>query len=368
MSFNVKPETDMRSLNSRFSIQRRRIATAAGLLTLTLAACDSDPITDPPDQTGGARTITVDASEGWAFVALDDEARKVTVADPASSTDWDMAFFATSVMLNGGDAGPGGVVAYCVCANANLTDEQVGELTAEAGLAAFEAVTAEDIPSDPGAWETDALVPALQGWYTYNPVTHVVSANPNRVWKLRTANGQSYAKLHVTGIEGATQTAMGRVTFEYAVQPAKGAAMGAAQIATVNVPAGARVYFSLTRGEVSDASEWDLLFEGWTIRLNGGVSGSGAAGAVVVDEPFDGITDASDMGTLYRGDTYGGAFVAHPWYRYNITGSDHQIWPTYDVYLVKRGSEVYKVQLISYYEPTTARSRHVTMRYQRLTD
>jgi hypothetical protein len=356
----------MDCMQTRIPIHHRR-ATAAGLLFLTLAACDSDRITDP-DQRDEARTITVDASAGWAFVALGDEARQVEVADAASSTAWDIAFFATSVMLNGGDAGPGGVVGHCLCANADLTDAEVGALTAEAALAAFEAVTAEDVPPSGEAWETDALVPALQGWYAYDPVAHVVSANPNRVWKLRAADGQAYAKLHVTGIEDATQAEAGRVTFEYAVQPAKGAPMGAAQSATVDVSGGARVYFSLTQGAVSDESDWDLLFEGWTIRLNGGVSGSGDAGAVVVDEPFGGITDASDMGTLYRGDTYGGAFAAHPWYRYNITGDDHQIWPTFDVYLVKRGSEVYKVQLISYYHPANATSRHITMRYARLTD
>jgi hypothetical protein len=353
----------------RYITRRTSPTTLLALaFALALPACSDDDITDPEERPDGPAEILVDASQDWAYITLGDEAREVTVANPASSTEWDIAFFATSVMVNGGAAGPGGVVAHCLCANAGLTDAQVGALTAEAGLAAFEAVTAEDIPSDPGAWEGDALVPALQGWYAYNPTTHVVTANPDRVWKLRTANGQSYAKLHVTAIEGATQAAMGRVTLEYAVQPAKGAAMGEAQTATVDVSAGARVYFSLTRGEVSDASEWDLLFEGWTIRLNGGVSGGGAAGAVVVDEPFDGIADASDMGTLYQSDRFGGAFASHPWYRYNITGQDHQIWPTYDVYLVKRGSAVYKVQLISYYEPTTGASRHVTMRYARLTD
>lgn len=353
----------------RYSTARQaRIAVLTLALGFALPACSDDSTSPDNGRPDGPAEIRVDASQSWAYVALGDEARQVTVSNPASSTEWDIAFFGTAVMLNGGAAGPADVVAHCICANANLTDAQVGQLTAMDGLAAFEAVTAADIPSDASAWESDALVPALQGWYRYDFSTHTVSPNPDRVWKLRAADGQAYAKLHVIGIEGATQAVMGRVTIEYAVQPTKGATMGEAKTATVEVSPGARVYFSLTRGAVSDASDWDLLFEGWTIRLNGGASGSGAAGAVVVDEPFDGITDASDMGTLYRGDTFGGAFAAHPWYRYNITGNDHQIWPTYDVYLVKRGSTVYKVQLISYYEPTSGRSRHVTMRYARLTD
>ena len=46
----------------------------------------------------------------------------VSAASPATSTDWDLAFFATSVMLNGGEAGPAGVVGHCLCRNANATD------------------------------------------------------------------------------------------------------------------------------------------------------------------------------------------------------------------------------------------------------
>src|SRR5690606_27321732 len=119
------------------------------------------------------------------------EARVVAVADGATSTGWDLAFFATSVMLNGGDAGPGGVVGHCVCGNAGLTDADVGVLTAESELVAFEAVTLADVPAEAEAWEGDALVPVIEGWYAYDPVAHVVSAVPERVWKLRTADGQA---------------------------------------------------------------------------------------------------------------------------------------------------------------------------------
>jgi hypothetical protein len=68
------------------------------------------------------------------------------------------------------------------------------------------------------------------------------------------------------------------------------------------------------------------------------------------------------MSHHYRGDAFGGVFDEHRWYRYNLTGTDHQIWPTYDVYLIRRGTEVYKVQLVSYYD-ATGDSRHITFRY-----
>jgi hypothetical protein len=57
-------------------------------------------------------------------------------------------------------------------------------------------------------------------------------------------------------------------------------------------------------------------------------------------------------------------FDAHPWYRYNLDGG-HQIWPTYDVFLIRRGDAVYKVQLTSYYG-ATGDSRQITFRYARL--
>jgi hypothetical protein len=59
-------------------------------------------------------------------------------------------------------------------------------------------------------------------------------------------------------------------------------------------------------------------------------------------------------------------FNSHPWYRYNLTG-ENIIHPTFDVYLVKRGDDVYKVQLINYYG-AAGEPRHVTFRYARLTE
>ena len=41
------------------------------------------------------------------------------------------------------------------------------------------------------------------------------------------------------------------------------------------------------------------------------------------------------------------------------------IWPTYNVYLLKRGEAVYKFQIVGYYGPT-GNPRHVTYRYERI--
>lgn len=188
-----------------------RALIALGIATL-LAAC-SDGATEP-EAPQPFRTLTVDASTSWGYADLEgDTARLVSVSDPAASTEWDLGFMTTSVALNGGVAGPGGAVAYCLCQNAAATDADLQTMTAASELGDFESVTSARIPTDASAWSAD-----------------------------------------------------------------------------------------------------------------------------VFDE--------------------------RKWYRYNLAGN-HQIWPTYDVYLVKRGSEVYKIQLIGYYGPA-GETRQISFRYVRL--
>jgi hypothetical protein len=174
--------------------------------------------------------------------------------------------------------------------------------------------------------------------------------------------------VRITGVQQASATNAGQVTFEYAIQPAAGAAFGAPQTRTVDVRNGA-VFFDLTSGATSTAANWDLRFDGWNVRTNGGVSGAGTIGAIPETSRSFETIDAAYAGTApaqaYRRDAFGGVFVDKPWYRYNITGTDNQIWPTFNVYFVKRGNEVYKIQLISYYGPA-GESRVITMRYARL--
>jgi hypothetical protein len=345
-----------------------RYRHAMGLLVLVLSAgtgcSDSGPLT--PTE-GDAGSLMVDASTGWAHVRLGTTAAPVAVSDAATSSDWDMAFFGTSVMLNGGAAGPAGVSGYCVCQNRGATDAQVLAMTAASELADFEAVTAASIPASASEWTSDVLSPAISGWYAYDPVTHQVSADPAKVWKLRLAEATNpgYAKFHVIAIEGATQAHPGRVTIEYAVQSGLGASMGTAHTAVLDAGGGGRVHFDFARGAVTDADDWDIALEGYAIRSNSGVSGTGGAGAVLASESFAGMTDASDAPSqIYRADAYGGVFDANRWYRYNLTGS-HDITPTYDVYLIRRGSDTYKVQLTGYYNEA-GESRRITFRYAKV--
>jgi len=355
MSLNIIPDGG--------SVYRARITTAAVAIACFSAAGCSESTTGPADDDAGL--ITINADQAWGYVSFSgDGASRVNVTDPSTSTAWDIAFNGTAVMLNGGAAGPGGVEGYCVCQNANATDAQVQGFTAENQRAAFDAVGVPQLPQADSAWKTEALALAVTGWYRYDFATHTVTAAPEQSFYIRTSTGYAYARFHVTAIENATQSTPGRVTFEYAVQPA-GSAMGDVETYTIQVPASGRVTFDFETGSEA-AADWDIAFEGYQIRVNGGVSGSGSAAAVSVTDPFASLDDASGVpSTAYRADEFGGVFNAHRWYRYNLTGNDHQIWPTFDVYLIRKGDAVYKLQLISYYS-AAGDPRHITLRYERV--
>ncbi len=340
---------------------------SAGLFLVCVAAfaCTGSDTTEPPP-VAAADSILIDASQSLAFVRLGAPAQVVAVVDPASTSAWDMGFFSTNVILNGGAAGPGQVSGFCVCARAGATDDAVRAMTPASMLPDFTGLTTSSIPSD-SSFRRDQLTPAIAGWYSGSGSAAAVVSG--RSWIIREGTtAATLAKFRVTGLQQASATSAGQISFEFAVQPAPGTAFGAVQSRTVDVRSGA-VYFDLTTGSVTSSANWDLRFDGFDIRTNGGVSGSGSVGAIVeATRPFANI-DAAYAATAppqaYRRDAFGGVFAQQPWYRYNITGTDNQIWPTFNVYVIKRGAEVFKVQLTGYYGPS-GEPRKITMRYARL--
>lgn len=132
------------------------------------------------------------------------------------------------------------------------------------------------------------------------------------------------------------------------------------------------------------SSAWDLGFQATKVMLNGGTSGpaqmvahclcqnTAATGEQVMamtpeSERADFEAVTRDLIPAAPAAWSASVFDASRWYRYNLTGSDHQVWPTYEVYLVKRGDEVYKVQLTGYYG-ADGTPRQITFRYALLAD
>ncbi|HMS01628.1 MAG TPA: HmuY family protein [Gemmatimonadaceae bacterium] len=352
------------------TVSTRFTRPGALLLALsTLAACDSSDSVGPAPINTATTDVLVDASASTAYVRLGDTVRAVTPASPATSTEWDLSLFATTVALNSGAGGPGDVQGYCLCGNENVSNAEIQTLTAANQRAAFDAVTAAQIPAD-NQFSNESLIPRISGWFTGTGAS--AAANPARTFVLlrtRVLPIPLYGKFRVTSLSGATATSPGTVTIEYTMQATGAGPLPAARTATITVGS-APVYFDLVNGTtVSAGDTWDIRFEGFLIRANSGASGGAG---ILVAPPVDADFATLDLTTLratpnrdFGQDALGGPFGARPWYKYNVTGTDQQIWPNFNVYLVKKGSQVFKGQLTGYYD-AQGQSRRITVRSARL--
>jgi len=355
---------------SAMSVFAARRFSGAALALLLFGACSSDPvepITRPVTST--ISEVQVDASSTTAYVQLGDTIRTVTVSSPATSTDWDLSFFATTVALNSGPAGPGSVSGFCLCGNENISNTQIQSLTALGERAAFDAVTASAIPAE-SQFLSESLNARISGWFTgTGAAAQANSARTFVVIRSRVLPVPLYGKFRVTNMVGATAASAGSVTFEYTMQPVSNGLLPVVRTATVAVGA-TPVHFDLVAGAVSAAAgTWDIRFQGFLIRANSGASGG--AGHLVAppqDVPFASL-DLAAMRAIpnsaFGQDALGGPFGARPWYKYNVTGTDLQIWPNFNVYLVKKGAAIYKVQLTGYYD-VTGKARVISVRSARL--
>jgi hypothetical protein len=340
-----------------FRTPRVRCVSTALILAAATLGCTSDDVTAPPP--GEEGSMTVDASVGWVFVSLSDSAVVQPTPSPSASSGWDVAFNATAVMLNGGAAGPGGVTGACICQNAGATPAEVLAMTPDTEADAYDTLSA--VPTGT-TFTADALVPAIGDWFTGSGAA--AEADSSAVFLVRLSDSTSFAKLHVTQLQNPSSGSAGVVTLEYAVQADSTTAFGSVQTIDVDVTAGAQ-QIDLNAGTADESvAGWDLAIDGFTITLNGGASGSGNAAAAIATESFDDVTTAVTFGSAYRTDGFSGVFGSSPWYRYNLAG-DNRISPTFDVYVLKRGSVTYALQIVNYYSPTDA-PRRISFRFRRI--
>ena len=325
-----------------------------------LAACSTDDTVAP--RTPAAGTFTVDARTGFVYVSLADSATVSPTPSASESAAWDIGLFATNATLNGGQAGPGGVTGYCVCQNSatNPTSAEWLAMTPESEKADFD--TLSRVPAG-AQFLSDVLTPAFTGWYQGTGVT--ATARPDSVYFIRFADSSGVAKVRVTQLQDATAASAGRVTIEYATAANGATTFGTTQTALLDLATGAKSFDFQTGQVTTSATDWDLRLDGFTARVNGGVSGPGKGGAArITGATFAAATPASTSANAFRIDAYAGVFGTSRFYKYNI-GGDNRITPTFDVYLLKRGSTIYKLQITSYYN-ATGTARFITFRYAAL--
>jgi hypothetical protein len=135
------------------------------------------------------------------------------------------------------------------------------------------------------------------------------------------------------------------------------------------------IYFSFATGKEVPASEsktskWDIAFSKTTIAVNGGTSGPGAGGAIVLEKPFANITEAPKEG--YKSDSDAGFAIpggsGNSWYKYDM--GVHAILPILGrtILLKTADGKFAKLEIISYYKGApedvpTEESSYYTFRY-----
>ncbi|MGR3812117.1 HmuY family protein [Jiulongibacter sp. NS-SX5] len=184
---------------------------ACGVLASALFSCDTD---EAPEAKVEVKVETIsdlpanpsDApSANYTFFSFEDGV--LSAADSASS-NWDLAFRSTTILVNGGNSGPGS-------AQAGVVDGVFSDFTeVPASLVwSTDSETAKAIPTGSG-----------NGWYSYNPTNHQITPLAGKVIFVKDSDG-NYAKVEILSYyKGAPATpgadAVGRYyTFRYAYQP-----------------------------------------------------------------------------------------------------------------------------------------------------
>ncbi len=193
--------------------------TIAILLSFMFSACDSSTSVDPGEDVVSQRVLELPADPitGFApdgrpigagiFTYYSLRSNEVLTQADSSSTAWDIAFKGTTIIVNGGNSGPGNGAAQVI--NGVFSDV----MAAPEGGWTQDGENGKAIPVGSG-----------NGWYNYEPATNAITPIPGRVLMIRTADGR-FAKISMINYykglpEVPAPDSQSRyVTFDYVFQP-----------------------------------------------------------------------------------------------------------------------------------------------------
>jgi len=140
---------------------------------------------DAPAET---QQIVVDASAHEEWVYLDIAAgQQVTVSQPLTDANWDLAFRRTNIRTNSGTSGTGSGGAI-----------EIGDDLDTISLAPTTGYSVDSLlplPGPPGSG-TESANESLSTWYDYNPVTHAISPKA-KSYVVRHSDGD-FSKIQIT--------------------------------------------------------------------------------------------------------------------------------------------------------------------------
>ncbi len=154
--------------------------------TLFIFSCDKPKKEDAPAPASTTQVRVVNnlaanlVSGGRGhFTFFNLQNNTIVPASDSATTNWDIAFNATTIIANSGTSGPGtvGMQMYTGLFETLTTAPELGYLKDATGLYAISTGSGN-------------------GWYNYNSSTHVISAIPGRILIVKT-NNNAYAKIEI---------------------------------------------------------------------------------------------------------------------------------------------------------------------------
>ena len=357
------------------------LSACAGELQLPVKAGTTPDISTPLPGPGGAQARFASSSDGlysavvdatgsdWVYLDLDTQ-KQITPADPANSSDWDIAFSGTEIKLNGGSSGtpPAGhaVQIYgdkvaegtpypfaqiTAAPTATAVQYQTDSLTAAGpfdnplnplstgGQPVYAMNTYPEADQSPNAitgagdygWLRDAGLAGMHAITPRSNVAYVLVSVECRYYRLRVmrytddAGNVGHPGFEFGEIPGPVCTSAGSgsvAPLGRAVFTASATSSGNSQKVLIDATDDAAwVHIDLTAAQQvapanpnNDPAGWDVAFKRSDIKVNGGISGSGTVAIA------DGLRDRWDTRTAaptdtarYHTDAEGAlAFITYP--------------------------------------------------------
>jgi len=305
---------------------------------------NSDSVVE--SEAGATATFEMDATSSVSYADF-------TIGATVEDDSWQIAYEKYVGFKSNSDAG----VSVCVAKTyENLFDgttavqSEFESLTADNTLNDFEAVQLSNCQASD--YITDSIESQFQDWHTSGYDASIETDATKNGWIVRSSDGSSYVRLKVSNMED------GALKFD--VENWNGTSFDTAITTEALSYYTADTYYDL---ETNFSSETE--FDGWDIKLtnvnhypgifvNGGASGTGTAGVGALQvTSVDDVTDPTDTTEVYKyfGDTATGALKTPgdfgP-FQYSVA-SQHKMWPTFAVYIIKDQDKYYKMQVLSNY-------------------
>jgi hypothetical protein len=171
---------------------KTQLIALTALTGILFASCDKDDVPAPVTvQTKSVNNLQADTIIGISstgqpygsgkYTLYSLETNAVIANTDSATAKWDVGFRGTTIIINGGNSGPGAGGAFVYTG----TFLDLKTIPADSTFRVDNAPTSYAIRTGSG-----------NGWYTYNGATQLIAPIPGRILVIRTATGK-YAKIEI---------------------------------------------------------------------------------------------------------------------------------------------------------------------------